>query len=91
MRHFKTSSSKSGRRAKLMIAFIVPGFDTKSIGTAEVSTIPGRARAISCHSSRCGERPLPSRFETRLYWLPTSASMFSQPGLVGSAGGLSGS
>ena len=74
-----------------MIAFIVPGFETKSIGSAEVSTIPGRARAISCHSSRCGEIPLPSMFDTRLYWLPTSASMFSQLGCFGSAGGFSGS
>ena len=74
-----------------MIAFIVPGFDTKSIGSAEVSTMPGRARAISCHSSRCGDSPLPSRFETRLYWLPTSASMFSQAGFDGSAGGFCGS
>ncbi len=74
-----------------MIAFIVPGLETKSIGSAEVSTIPGRARAMSCHSSRCGDIPLPSMLEMRLYWLPTSASMFSQAGWLGSAGGFSGS
>ena len=74
-----------------MIAFIVPGLETKSIGSAEVSTMPGRARAISCHSSRCGERPLPSMFEMRLYWLPTRASMFSHAGSAGSAGGFVGS
>ena len=91
LRHFSTSSSKSGRRAKLMMAFMVPGLETKSIGSAEVSTMPGRARAMSCHSSRCGERPLPRSSETRLYWLPTSASMFSQAGCVGSSGGFSGS
>ena len=73
-----------------MIAFIVPGLETKSIGSAEVSTMPGRARAMSCHSRRCGESPLPRSSEMRLYWLPTSASMFSQAGWLGSAGGLSG-
>lgn len=35
-------------------------------------------------------RPLPSRLEIRLYWLPTSASIFSHPGFDGSAGGFSG-
>ena len=36
-----TSPSKTGRRARLMIAFIVPGLFTWSVGTADVSEDPG--------------------------------------------------
>src|SRR5215831_14619074 len=93
LRHFSTRCSCSGRLAgpKLMMAFMVPGFDTVSIGSAEVSTVPGRARAISCHSRTCGSIPEASICDTRLYWLPTSPSMFSHSGLLGTAGGFSGS
>ena len=35
--------------------------------------------------------PEASICDTRLYWLPTSPSMFSHLGLLGSAGGFSGS
>ena len=91
MRHFRIRCSCTGRLATLMIAFIVPGFEARSMGSAEVSTMPGRARAISCHSRRRGDMPEPSMLETRLYWLPTSPSMLSQLGWFGSAGGCSGS
>src|SRR5262249_15416746 len=91
LRHFKTLCRNFGRLSKLWIAFMVPGLDTVSIGSAEVSTIPGRARAISCHSRTCGSIPEASICDTRLYWLPTSPSMFSHSGLLGSAGGFSGS
>src|SRR5712691_4846667 len=66
-RHFSTRCSCVGRLAKLMMAFMVPGFDTVSIGSAEVSTVPGRERAISCHSSRSCDMPEPSSCEMRLY------------------------
>ena len=74
-----------------MSAFIVPGFDARSMGRAEVSTTPGRARATSCHSRRFFDMPEPSMTETMLYWLPTNPSMFSHFGLSGSSGGFSGS
>src|SRR5215831_6732447 len=80
LRHFRTSSSNVGRCFRLMMAFIVPGLDTKSMGSAEVSTIPGRARAMSCHSKLCFGMPEPKRLEIRLYWLPTSALMFAHFG-----------
>ena len=73
-----------------MMAFMVPGFDTVSIGNAEVSTVPGRERAISCHSRRSCDMPEPSSCEMRLYWLPTRPSMFFHSGALGSAGGLVG-
>src|SRR5690242_9332611 len=90
LRHLSTRCSCSGRLPKLMMAFMVPGFDTVSIGSAEVSTVPGRARAISCHSSRSCDMPEPSSCETRLNWLPTSPSMFFHSGALGLAGGFSG-
>ena len=67
LRHFRTLCGNIGRRAKLKIAFMVPGLDTVSIGSAEVSTVPGRVRAINCHSSRCCDMPEARICETRLY------------------------
>src|SRR5258705_12902156 len=90
LRHFTTRCSCSGRLAKLEIAFMVPGFDTVSIGSAEVSTVPGRERAISCHSKRSCDMPDPSICETRLNWLPIRPSMCSHFGRLGSAGGFAG-
>src|SRR2546423_3479697 len=44
-----------------------------------------------CHSSRCCDMPEARICEMRLYWVPTSPSMFSHFGLLASAGVLSGS
>ena len=49
-RHFVTCSSNVGRRSRLMSGFIVPGLLIWSLGTADVSTVPGRACAKICHS-----------------------------------------
>ena len=55
-----------------------------------MSTVPGCARAISCHSSECCDMPEASICETRLYSLPTRPSIFSHFGLFGSPGGFVG-
>src|SRR5262245_6304408 len=80
-----------GRCATLMSALIVPGLLTWSVGIAEVSEVPGRACANTCHSSELRGMPETMISETRAYWLPTSALMFSHFGFAGSSGGLSGS
>src|SRR6187549_4025515 len=50
-RHLGTASSPNrGRTLVLRIAFMVPGLCTWSLGTAEVSTVPGRAWVKICHS-----------------------------------------
>src|SRR5262245_47251124 len=70
------------------MVFIVPGFDAVSMGSADVSTTPGRDRAISCHSKTCCDIPEARICDTRLNWLPTSPSMFSHFGLLESEGGF---
>src|SRR5215203_51096 len=91
-RHLTTfSPSKVGRWAKLMRAFMVPGLCTRSLGMAEVSTVPGRSCEKSCHSKLSLGVPEAMISEERTYWLPTAPFRFSQRGLDGSLGGLSGS
>src|SRR5947209_20259292 len=87
-RHFKTFSfGKVGRCATLMMAFMVPGLCTESLGIAEVSTVPGRSCAKSCHSGLSLGMPEAKTSEIRWYWLPTAPLRFSQRGLAGSLGG----
>ena len=74
-----------------MMALMVPGLFTWSVGTAEVSTVPGRATEKTCHSSVSGGMPDTKISEMRRYWLPTVPLMFSHDGLAGSGGGRSGS
>ena len=81
----------TGRWLKLWMALIVPGFDTWSVGIAEVSDVPGRACEYIWYSSESYGIPEPSSSEMRRYWLPTAPLMFSHFGRSGSAGGLSGS
>src|ERR1700674_235332 len=91
LRHFNTRCSEVGRLARLMMAFIVPGLEMVSMGSAEVSTVPGRERAMSCHSRRCCDMPDASICDTRLNWLPTRPSTFFHSGAPTFAGGFSGS
>ena len=52
LRHLITSSpSNCGRWWKLWMALMVPGFETWSVGIAEVSDVPGRACAYIWYSS----------------------------------------
>ena len=60
---------------------MVPGLLTESLGTAEVSTVPGRAWEKICHSRLLSDIPEAMISEDRLYWFPTSPSMFSQAGV----------
>jgi hypothetical protein len=55
------------------------------------ATVPGLACANTCHSRVFTAMPDAMISEARLYWFPTSPSMFSQFGLLASAGGFSGS
>src|SRR5262245_61335872 len=80
LHHLITSCGCSGRLPKLMIAFIVPGLFTPSFATAEVSTVPGRACEKICHSRLVVDIPDAMTSDMRLYWFPTSASMFSHVG-----------
>src|SRR3546814_1974974 len=58
LRHLSTTSlAKVGRWRKLMMAFIVPGLLTWSLGIAEVSLVPGRACANTWYSSDAGGMP----------------------------------
>src|SRR3546814_11324125 len=74
-----------------MMAFIVPGLLTWSLGIAEVSLVPGRACANTWYSSDAGGMPEASSSEMRRYWLPIAPLMLAHSGLAGSSGGLSGS
>src|SRR5262245_43223937 len=73
------------------MALIVPGFDTWSVGMAEVSDVPGRAWAYIWYSSELCGIPEPRSSEMRRYWFPIAPLMFSHFGCAASAGGLSGS
>src|SRR5262245_10048414 len=66
-RHLITSSEKVGRRARFMMAFIVPGLLTESFGIPEVSTVPGRACENVCHSMLLGDIPDAKISEMRPY------------------------
>ena len=73
-----------------MSGFIVPGLLTWSFGTADVSTVPGRACAKICHSRLFSRHARGQDLgRARLYWLPTRPSMFSHCGCAGSCGGFS--
>src|SRR5215212_827740 len=90
-RHLATFSLKPwGREAKLMMAFIVPGLCTPSLGMAEVSTEPGRSCEKSCHSGLSTGIPEAMISELRRYWLPIRSLRFSHCGLAVSFGGLTG-
>src|SRR3546814_8687285 len=90
LRHLSTTSlAKVGRWRKLMMAFIVPGLLTWSLGIAEVSLVPGRACANTWYSSDAGGMPEASSSEMRRYWLPIAPLMLAHSGLAGSSGGRS--
>ncbi len=92
LRHLLTSSSENvGRCLVWMIALMVPGLLTWSVGIAEVSDVPGRACANICASSVVPAMPEASTSEMRLYWLPMPPLMFSHLGFAGSFGGCAGS
>src|SRR5262249_24091027 len=57
LRHLSTRCSAAGRFGRLTIELTVPGLAAVSMGSAEGSMVPGRACAISCHSSLCDDSP----------------------------------
>src|SRR5512134_2486846 len=76
LRHLMMSSpGKVGRCAVLMIALIVPGLFSWSVGIADVSDVPGRACANTCHCRLSVGIPDTRISEIREYWLPTSPLM----------------
>src|SRR5512134_2610034 len=92
LRHLMMSwLANVGRWLVLMMALIVPGLLTWSVGMAEVSEVPGRACAKICHSGLSVGMPDTISSEMRRYWLPTPPLMFSHLGCSASLGGLSGS
>ena len=74
-----------------MIALIVPGLCTWSVGIAEVSEVPGRACENICASSVAPDMPDVRISETRVYWFPSAPLRFSHCGLAVSFGGFNGS
>src|SRR5512132_4063520 len=92
LRHLLTiSPGNVGRTVVWMIAFIVPGLCTWSVGIADVSEVPGRACANICASSVVPDMPDVMISDMREYWLPMAPLMFSHFGWAASLGGFRGS